>query len=65
MVSRGRQIALLGEQNGKAKLTVDNVLHIRELYDTGLSQQKIADEVGVHPTTVNNVLSGRCWGHVV
>ena len=51
-----------GEHNGNRKLTVEGVCRIRDLHRiSGMSSRKIAAVVGVHHTTVNDVVNGTSW----
>lgn len=53
-----------GERNGLSKLTTDSVRRIRELRATGLSQQKIADIMGVTQMVISKIDRRINWGHV-
>ena len=67
MRAKGRQHPMpqsRGESNARARLTVDVVREIRELRSHGLSLAKIGSRLGVHPTTVHCVVSGKTWRHV-
>lgn len=50
-----------GEKNGRAKLTVAEVARVKELREEGLSQQRIADLVGIDQTNVSRILRGVSW----
>lgn len=50
-----------GERSNFAKLTKTDVMAIRALSGK-MSQQKIADQFGIHQTTVCNILNGKIWG---
>lgn len=54
-----------GEQHPLAKLTADGVRLIRSASAAGRSGASIARELGVNPRTVQHVLAGRHWSHVV
>jgi predicted XRE-type DNA-binding protein len=47
-----------GERNGNAKLRNDDVPRIHELATNGLSQRKIAAELGISKSQVGNILRG-------
>lgn len=51
----------LGERNGAAKLTRDDILAIRNA--TGL-QREIADRFGIQQVQVSRIKSRARWGHV-
>lgn len=61
MVLKGRSVR--GESNGRAKLTIGQVLTIRNLSGQ-LSQTRIATMFDVSPTTVSGIVSRKSWGHV-
>ena len=51
-----------GEENGRHKLTGEDVLEIRELLAKGaLTQQNIADEFGVSQAHVSYIKHGKTW----
>lgn len=62
MVKKGRSAA--GEKNGNSKLNKHIVRLIRKKLDLGISQQKIADELGIVQTTVSKIKIGKSWSHV-
>jgi hypothetical protein len=51
----------VGEKNGRAQFTEDDVRFIRELNGT---EQSIADFFGVGRSTIHSIRSGRTWSHV-
>jgi hypothetical protein len=53
-----------GTRNGHAVLNPESVQDIRLLYLHGSSHSAIARAVGVHPSTVKNITSGRNWKHL-
>jgi len=55
-----------GIDNGRAKLTENQVREIRLLYATGkFSQQELALRFGVSQRTISSVVGRRIWKHVV
>lgn len=50
-----------GEKNGQVKLTSRQILKIRGLYQSGLTQQKIADRFGIHQVHVSDIILRRRW----
>jgi HNH endonuclease len=52
-----------GVDGGRAKLTWEQVVAIRECAATGMSQYKLAEEFGVHGTTINRIVRGLLWKH--
>jgi len=62
--AKGRMVspALAGEENGRAKLTQNDVNAIRELYATGeLVQRELGERYGVGTTTIGAVITGQNW----
>lgn len=53
-----------GENNAKAKLTEGQVREIRGRLHTGETQAGIARSLGVTPTIISRILSGKIWKHV-
>jgi hypothetical protein len=54
-----------GAANGRAKLTAEDVLKIRELWNTGgATYRALGTKFNVSRATVWRVLSGRNWGSV-
>lgn len=55
-----------GERNGQAVLVEEQVREIRRLYSAGdRSQREIAIKFGVAPTTIQMILNGRNWRHIL
>lgn len=55
----------VGERNGRAILTEDDVREIRRLISAGKTQKEIAAHFGVKKATVSAIATGRNWKHVV
>jgi len=53
-----------GERSNRTILKDDDIRRIRQLRVAGLSQQKIADEIGVHQTQVSRIVRHVAWAHV-
>jgi hypothetical protein len=54
-----------GERHGSAKLTADDVRHIRRRYaETGLLPDVLGAEYGVTGAAIRALLRGRSWRHV-
>ena len=51
-----------GENNSHSKLTTEEVKKIREMAKTK-TQQEIANDFGLHQTTVHYILIGKTWSH--
>jgi hypothetical protein len=65
MKTKGRRKGILaGEQNGRAKLTAEDAREIKRLLAVGMSQQKIADQYGVHQGQVSRIKLGKVWPDV-
>lgn len=62
MVRKGRKPSRRGEKNGRAVLSEEDVLAIREGF-TGRHGEKaaLARKYGVTPTTIHNILTGKLW----
>lgn len=62
---RGRGRQPNGEAHGKAKLTKEDVLEIRRLYQTGLYHQAvIAKRLGIAQTNVSAIVRRETWKHI-
>lgn len=53
-----------GERKGNNKLTREDVVKIRELYQDGKSQRSLARDFGVSKTLIAKVVTGASWAHV-
>lgn len=53
-----------GPAHPKAKIDEDKVRLVRNLRAEGLSLAKIGDRVGLHASTVHDIVHGKTWGHV-
>ncbi len=60
-----------GEKHGNAKLTEEDVLQIRQLYEKGCNSGctkhsgiKLAKMFGVHKKTIYKIVKGVAWSHV-
>lgn len=62
MVNKKRHV--LGERNGNAKLTEENVKQIRELSKLGTPRKNIAQQFKVSYVTITFIVTGRSWSHV-
>jgi DNA-binding XRE family transcriptional regulator len=58
---QGTKNPVYGERNGKSKLRREDIEKIRALRVEGWSQQKIADQIGIHQTMISAILRGRYW----
>lgn len=54
-----------GEDSGNAKLTEDQVIAIKEINESGISQSQIARVLGVSQPTISYIINGQNWKHVV
>lgn len=64
MVRKGRQARQKGELCCTAKLKEADVLAIRRLYKSGVSQRAIAKEYGVGQQLVSLIVSKKRWSHI-
>lgn len=53
-----------GERAGRARLTPEKVLRIRERYGDGESQQRIAEDYGVSQVAISSIVRRKSWTHV-
>lgn len=53
-----------GVKNKNSKLTESQVLEIRKLKNTGISNKSIGNEYGVCHTTIGDIFRGRSWTHI-
>ena len=58
-VNRGRHA--YGERHGKAKLTIADVIAIRERHAISGEVRALAIKYGVHRVTISGIVSGRLW----
>lgn len=66
MVVKGRSSRKLGERNGRAELSEDDVRAIRERYASGnVSQTALSTAYGVDQTTISKIVRRKLWPHVV
>ena len=62
---RGGQKLRRGEGNGRAKLTCEQVLAIRNRHAVGdVSMTRMADEFGVSKTHISHILHRKTWIHL-
>jgi DNA invertase Pin-like site-specific DNA recombinase len=61
---RGRSGAARGSRQAFAKLNEDDVNSIVMAVRLGAKQKDIADEFGVHATTISKIMRGASWKHV-
>jgi DNA-binding transcriptional regulator YiaG len=75
MIRKGRKASLKGtkvapektvkgENHGRSKLTASEVLRIREMCATGVSQSKVAKLMGVSQTCISKIHRRTKWRHV-
>lgn len=66
-LANGRMVVWPGETNPAARLTTDQVLEIRSIWEAsgGVGNKvEIAQIFGVHPATVHDIIKRRSWTHV-
>ncbi len=61
MISRGRVKPLKGERNHFAKMTAEQVEHVRALFQQGKSNVAIGQLLGVHHSTISKIRTGATW----
>ncbi len=50
-----------GIKNGRAKLKSEHIPEIKRLYNSGLTQNEIADRYGVCQKTISRIVNGKGW----
>ena len=53
-----------GEKHGMSKLTNDDILEIRLLYEKGIKQNKIAEKYKVSKTLICKIVNRLNWNHI-
>ena len=56
--------AAIGERNGHAKLTEQDVMHMRRRRQNGETFQSIANSYSVSRRTASDAIKGKNWGHI-
>ncbi len=67
MTSKGRRRWAFGENAGRAKLTNEQVLEIRQIYKWHSRQygsRQLAKLYGVSPATIYNITAKKLWKHI-
>lgn len=65
MVMKNRKITVFGEENGKSKLTKNDVLEIRKSYKKGIKgYPQIAKQFSISTSTVQAIIERRTWDHI-
>lgn len=63
-VAKGRDYDKRGSANPNVKLTAQNVMEIKQLRNSGWTQQQIADRFNIAQPYVSRVLRGETWKHL-
>lgn len=54
-----------GEESGRSKLILENVLEIRRLYNSGdYNQMQLANKFKIDGGYVSNIIKGKAWAHI-
>jgi hypothetical protein len=67
-VSKGRVIPpvpRLGENNNKAKLTVNQVKEIKKMLSSGVKGRDIAAEFATSEYNISDIKRGKTWSHII
>lgn len=64
MLRKGRQSRVIGERNGKAKITEVQASNVRWMLAKKIAHASIAEATGVPLGTVRSISIGKCWGWV-
>jgi hypothetical protein len=59
-----KQDAIERGRHGNAKLSVSEVVEIRNSYSAGATQQAIATRYGIHRSFVSNIINRKRWSHI-
>lgn len=63
MVERGRSAT--GSNHSQAKLTEEQVIDIRRIYNAGgVTQKDLGRRYGLHQTTIRNIVTRSTWRHI-
>lgn len=63
--NKGRQVRLSGDRGGFNKLTIEQVLEIRDRYSNGdVSHRELGQEYGVANSQISKIIRGVAWGNV-
>jgi hypothetical protein len=66
MISKNRKYSNVGENNGRSKLTTDQVIEIRRKYKRRIyTQLMLAKEYGVARPSIKDILVGSHWKHLL
>lgn len=64
MATKGRVVPPRGEKNGRAKLSSGVVAKIRHRLASGETQRSVAKSLGLDPSTISDINTGRSWSSV-
>jgi hypothetical protein len=64
MKRKGRNPTGNGEDNPRAKFTADQVLEIRRLYGTGVTQVELGQRFGVAQAHISQIVLRKIWTSV-
>ena len=56
--------SIRGSQNGNAKITVEQVRKIRQLYALGVFQRMIGELFGLKQVTISDITRRKTWKHI-
>ena len=63
-INHGHQAHMKGEQHGRSKLTRKDIMDIRKLATTGVTQKAIALKYGVHQCAISRIIHRKRWRHI-
>lgn len=55
---------IIGSSHWRSKLNEDDVIEIRNLFNSGLSKNKISIKFGISPMTINQIVNRKTWRHI-
>lgn len=53
-----------GESNGQSKVTTDDVIEIRALSKSGISQKELAEKFNLSRANISRIIRRERWNHV-
>lgn len=65
MIRKGRAVlSTKGERHGRAKLTESDVLEIRRLHASGVSQRSLSRKYKMSVASINMIVHRKHWTHI-
>lgn len=64
LYSLSNELPVIGEKVGTHKLTAQQVIKIRSLYESGLGYKKLAKQFGVDHKNIQFIIKRKTWRHI-